>query len=267
MTQHGWLDSPVQVRDQIARLSDALQDALGEVLVGLYLHGSLVLGCFNLARSDIDLLAVTERSMSRSEKSVVSSILLGASGDWTPGPPRPLEISFLSRGDLDPWRHPTPYDLHFGEVWRPAFEQGLDEVLPGQTNPDADLAAHITVVRERGIVLLGAPIQEVFPPVPRADYVDSLLRDLRWSRDRAAQAPLYAILSMAREWATLATGELHSKDSGAAWATVRLPPDLRPLVNGAIASYRGDGADLIVDLDGLERFVAYVDARVQESVP
>lgn len=266
MTPHGWPDSPDEVRDQIGRLARALQDALGEMLIGVYLHGSLVLGCFNPARSDVDVLVVTERPMSRDEKNIVASILLGASGDWTPGSPRPLEISFLSRHDLDPWRHPTPYDLHFGERWRPAFEEGLDEVLPGQTTPDADLAAHITVVRERGIVLHGLPIDEVFPRVPRADYVDSLLRDFRWCRDHAAEAPRYAILSMAREWATLATGELHSKDSGASWAAARLPSDLRPLVEAALASYRGDGRGLEPDPhpDRLRRFTAFVDERVRE---
>ena len=36
------------------------QNILKENLVGVYLHGSAVMGCFNPAKSDIDLIVVTE---------------------------------------------------------------------------------------------------------------------------------------------------------------------------------------------------------------
>ena len=36
---------------------------LGDNLVGIYLHGSAVMGCFNPLKSDIDLLVVVENDM------------------------------------------------------------------------------------------------------------------------------------------------------------------------------------------------------------
>jgi len=69
---------------------DALADALGSNLAGLYLHGSLAMGCFNPACSDVDLLAVTRRGMTVETKRRVAELLLKTSGA-----PSPIEISFL----------------------------------------------------------------------------------------------------------------------------------------------------------------------------
>lgn len=50
---------------RITYLLDSLKslytDALGENLVGLYVHGSLAFGCFEWARSDVDFIAVVRR--------------------------------------------------------------------------------------------------------------------------------------------------------------------------------------------------------------
>src|SRR5688572_23755637 len=98
---------PEAVRLQLARVLGAVRDVLSEDLVGVYLHGSAAMGCFNPARSDVDLLAVIERAMSAVEKQRVAKLLLQQSGK-----PYPLEISFLKLSDLTPWKHPTPYELH-----------------------------------------------------------------------------------------------------------------------------------------------------------
>ena len=41
---------------------------LAENLVGIYLHGSAVMGCFNSKKSDIDLLVVVKETPSDEEK-------------------------------------------------------------------------------------------------------------------------------------------------------------------------------------------------------
>lgn len=40
------------------------REILGENLVGVYLHGSAVMGCFNEKKSDIDLLTVVNEKIS-----------------------------------------------------------------------------------------------------------------------------------------------------------------------------------------------------------
>jgi streptomycin 3"-adenylyltransferase len=118
------------------------------------------------------------------------------------------------------------------------------------------------VVRQHGIALEGPPPADVFPEVPWDDYVDSLLRDLRWARSTDKPLPVYQVLSPARIWATLATGEVHSKDSGGTWALDRIRADLRPVLADAPARYRGERAAFDVDEAALDRYGAYVEMEV-----
>jgi streptomycin 3"-adenylyltransferase len=53
-------ETPRSVDEQVDRLVAGFRDILGDNLHGIYLHGSLALGCFNPARSDIDVLVVVD---------------------------------------------------------------------------------------------------------------------------------------------------------------------------------------------------------------
>jgi streptomycin 3"-adenylyltransferase len=246
-----------EAQSQAVLLAGALRKALGETLVGVYLHGSIVLGGFNAELSDLDVVAVARRRTSIEEKHRLVELLADASGN-----PSPLEFHLLAESDLRPWQHPTPFDFHYSDVWRDALRADLAEALGRQRGADPDLAAHVMVVRERGVALEGPPPAEVFPEVPWDDYVDSLLRDLGWARSMDKPWPVYCVLSPARIWATLATGEIQSKDSGAAWALDRIRPDLRPVLAAALARYRGESAAFEVDDPELERYGAYVETEV-----
>jgi streptomycin 3"-adenylyltransferase len=238
---------------QLDRIVAGLRRTLGDRLVGVYLHGSLVLGCFNPARSDVDLLTVTRDRLPADERAIVLDLLRNESGSYDrPGWPRPLELSMLALDELRPWRYPTPYDLHYSSS-NPAG------VGPGE---DHDLAAHVWILNRRGRVLDGLPIADVFPDVPDADYVDSLQRDFAFSRDEGHEWAGYATLSMTRVWAARETRDVHSKESGAHWALERLPDDLRPLVQQALESYQGDGRDFPVDRDQFERLAGFIDTQL-----
>lgn len=58
-----WATCPNAVRAQAEGLVDDLRALVGASLVGVYLHGSLAMGCFNPARGHIDLLVVTHDGM------------------------------------------------------------------------------------------------------------------------------------------------------------------------------------------------------------
>jgi streptomycin 3"-adenylyltransferase len=245
---------PSQPESQLERIVTGLRRTLGDGLVGVYLHGSLVLGCFNPARSDVDLLVVTRERLLGDERARVLDFLRGESGSYDqPGWPRPVEVSTLALDDLRPWRYPTPYDLHVSS----------SSPAGGGPGDDHDLAAHVWILIRRGRVLDGLPIADVFPDVPYADYLDSLERDFASCRAEGYAWARYAILSMTRVWAAQATGEVHSKESGALRALERLPDDLRPLVEQALESYRGDGHDFPVDRDQFKRLAGYVDAELR----
>jgi Domain of unknown function (DUF4111)/Nucleotidyltransferase domain len=223
-------------RDRLNGLVRDLQRVLGDALVGVYLHGSLALGCFNPALSDVDLLVVTKAPLSPGERDALAPLLVAGGR---------IEGSFLVEASLTPWRHPAPYDLHF--TW-PARLVG-----PGE---DHDLAAHITVTRHAGIALLGPPPSDVFPGVPWHDYEDSLRRDLAWSGKHGTE--LYAVLSPARIWATLTERAVHSKSSGAAWALEHAPAEFRPLLERALDAYRTHDETPAFDPEEIRRFAEFV---------
>jgi streptomycin 3"-adenylyltransferase len=234
----GWHNRPPDVRAQLADLLDATSALLGHNLGGVYLHGSLALGCFNPARSDVDLLVITERAVVRDAKLGLVQALLARSGR-----PAPLELSVLARADISPWCHPAPYRLHFSEDWRErlaADVAGLGWLRwPDVPGTDPDLAAHLTVARERGIALLGPPPSEALPEVPPADYLDSILRDVADAATAITRDPVYVVLNLCRVYSFVLDGRVASKDEGGAWGRTALPEPLRLIVEQALALYRG----------------------------
>ena len=101
MYQYNWQSCPIPVRAQIQTLCEQVSAALGDTLIGIYLHGSLALGCFNPERSDLDLLVVNAQPMSVETKRHIVGLLLQISKR-----PGPLEISFLVLPDLRPFAIP-----------------------------------------------------------------------------------------------------------------------------------------------------------------
>jgi len=237
---------------QLDDLTAGLQQIFGERLVGVYVHGSYALGCFNPERSDLDVIAIADTAPTVEERERLTTLLAtvtGPAGPLEPDEPpplRPLEFHLLLPGDLHPWRHPSPFELHWHDS-------------PIERGRDRDLAAHVTVARRAGIALVGPPAREVFPDVPWSDFEDALRADLAWTRENGRE--LYRVLSPLRVWAALETKAPHSKASAARWALPRLPGDLRPVAERALVAYEGAGAFEHTQ-DELERLLAFVEARV-----
>ena len=257
MSQYGWADCPAPVRAQVMGFRDALTESLESNLIGLYLHGSLAMGCFNPACSDIDLLAVTRQGMLVETKRRVTELLLRNSGA-----PNPIEISSLREADLCHWEYPTPYDLHYGEDWREKYQHALAsnewQTWNDQAQKDADLAAHITVTLHRGICLYGKPIAEVFPPIPPEHYLASILDDFDWGYRRLGPFPVYFILNACRVYAYLREGRICSKDESGGWAVSVLPQEFREIVGRALDVYRGQRIAGEFERTELERFAAHL---------
>ncbi|MFZ5814193.1 MAG: aminoglycoside adenylyltransferase domain-containing protein [Bacillota bacterium] len=256
---HGWESAPPPVRAQVERFREGLQQVLGAHLVGLYLHGSLAMGCFTPSRSDVDLIAVAGTQPAPVQLTALAERLLSLSGQ-----PAPLEFHLLSEGDLLCWRFPTPYRFHFSESWRERFAAGA---LPAQPPADPDLAAHLTILHHRGVVLQGPPIRDLFPTVPKADYLTAI-----WEHDvmdalRSLSAnPVYGVLNACRVLAFAEAGLVTSKAEGAAWALDRVNGRLRPLIARALAVYAGGAAEPEWEREALERFATVMTERIQGSL-
>lgn len=236
---------PQPARALLESLEAELRDLLGANLAGLYVYGSLAFGCYNPARSDVDVLVVTRRRMAAETLGPLSRLLNGL-------PARvPLEISFLSRADLSPWRYPCPFDYHYSLT---------DEKSDGM---DVYFAAEVANARARSIPLVGPPPDELLPAVPQADYLDCLVRDTRWARERADEIPVYAVLNCCRMLAYARNRTILSKAEGGRWGLREVPGDFRPLVETALLAYGSErSGDERLDRREVLRFSEWAEASL-----
>ena len=205
-------------------------------LLGLYLFGSSVVGGLR-ADSDVDLFAVTDRSLRPDERRDLVATLLRISGrraSVTPG--RPLELTAVVHGDVVPWSYPPVCDFLYGEWLREEFEAG--QLPQPHTNPD--LAVLITTVHQHSEVLLGPDPQDLLPGVPGRDLrralhdsVPSLLVDLVGDERNV-------LLTLARMLFTLQTDEIVSKDVAGRRIASELPEPGRSVLALAVADYLGE---------------------------
>jgi predicted nucleotidyltransferase len=112
--------------------------ALGEELVGVYLHGSLAMGCYYRPKSDLDLLIVCRDSLSPAVREKVARGLLAASDSRpTTGD---IEASAMRVAVAREFVHPSPYEVHFSSDGADAIRDGRADYEAANTDPD--LAAH-----------------------------------------------------------------------------------------------------------------------------
>jgi streptomycin 3"-adenylyltransferase len=225
-------DSDIQ--PQLEGVLEAVGASLGSIVEGTYLHGSAVVGGLR-RRSDLDILVVTSRPTTRDEKRHLADGLMAVSNrDDLPGYERPVELTIAALPDVRPWRYPPRLDLQYGEWLRDRFERG--ELEPERPeNPD--LAILLTSVLGASEPLIGPPAAKLLDPVPPADLrqamtdeLPSLLADLETDTRNI-------VLTLARVWITVATGEIRSKDVAADWAIARLPHEHRAVLARARAVY------------------------------
>lgn len=262
MNQYSWDTCPEPVRTQINHLLATFQDTLSNDLVGIYLHGSLAMGCFNPTRSDIDLLVVTRKGMSVETKRDIVQCLLTCSLS-----PSPIEISFLVEQEIHPFQHPLPFDLHYSEDWRERYTRALADdtwrIWNDEKKRDYDLSAHITVTRARGICLHGKPILDVLPSVPPAFYAYSIVGDFDDALAQRQHMPVYFTLNACRVLAYLRQGHIYSKDEGGVWGLQTLPPELHGVVEQALEVYRGNNtADMPFEETLLTQFADYMQQNI-----
>lgn len=223
---------------------------LGDGLVGIYVHGSLAFGCFNWAKSDIDYLTVVEREPTQAQKEALIAAILALDDRC---PEKGIEMSVVLARDCRAFTYPTPYVLHYSNDYRGRYRADLAGTCAVVHGVDRDLAAHFTVTRAVGIPLCGAPIADVFSPVPAADYLDSVLFDIESAEQNVADNPIYVILNLCRTLAYLQDGKIRSKAQGGEWGIAALDDDAG-LIRAALAAYRGGAAFPPIDVSKLSAF-------------
>ncbi|MFF3543256.1 aminoglycoside adenylyltransferase family protein [Streptomyces platensis] len=216
--------------DQIAEIVGLVGGVLGPDVLGAYLHGSAVLGGLRPA-SDVDVLVVSWRRMDERERRALLGGLLGISG--ARNNVRPVELTVVVQSEVRPWRYPPTGDFLYGEWLRVEYEAGE---VP-RPEPMPDLALLITMALAAEHPLAGPRPAKVLDPVPHSDLVRANVAGLPGLLDSLGGDTRNVLLTFARIWSTLATGQLRSKDAAADWALAQLPPEHRPVLEHARQLY------------------------------
>ena len=228
-------------QEQVNAVVALVRDVLGADAVGAYLYGSAVLGGLR-PRSDIDVLAVSTRRTTREEKRRLVDGLLEISGRG----PRPVELTVVVEPEVRPWRYPPSFDFQYGEWLRGEFESG--DVEPWATTTNPDVAVLITMVLAANRPLSGPAPAEILGSVPSGDARRAMVEGIDPLLDDLDSDTRNALLTLARIWTTVATGDIASKDAAAAWALDRLPEEHRAVLAHARAVYRGEEEEHWEDL-------------------
>lgn len=224
-------------QDLLDRFTRMSRSIFGQNLLGVYLHGSLAMGCFNPRKSDIDLMLVVEEEPSDEEKLAFMQQVVLINEE---APAKGLELSIVTRGAVKPFVYPTPFVLHFSPMHLGWFQRDPHGYVQHMKGEDADLAAHCTIIRKHGIVLDGPPVGEVFGEVPKAAYLDSIRQDVAGAAEDILTDPMYITLNLCRVAAYAREGLILSKQEGGLWGLARLPEEHHPLIRHALDCYASD---------------------------
>ncbi|HEX5540854.1 MAG TPA: aminoglycoside adenylyltransferase family protein [Micromonospora sp.] len=216
--------------DQIQEIVGLVGRVLDPEVIGTYLHGSSVLGGLKPA-SDVDVLVVSRRRMSDQERRQLLEGLFRISGSQNQA--RPVELTVVVQSEMRPWRFPPTCDFLYGEWLRHEFEVSG----PPQPEPIPDLALLITMVLAGDHPLTGPPPAQVLDPVPQADLLRATVAGIPGLLQDLDDDTRNVLLTFARIWTTLATGQIKSKDAAADWVLAQLPPEHRPVLQHAKELY------------------------------
>lgn len=244
---------PPEVETVLNDLLARMRQVLGDQLVGVYLYGSLVAGGFDLAVSDIDLLAVTQDTLAPAELEQLHAMHDAVAARYPAWYDR-IEVAYLSLSALKTFRtQVSPIAI----------------ISPGEPfhvkEAGADWLINWWVIRQQGEALYGPPAAAVIDPITDEEYLAAVQRQAQEWRTyvyemtrRKSQA--YAVLTLCRAYYAYTNRRQVSKQEAAAWAAAALP-QWADVIHDAVAwrvAPTDDGVDHAATFDATVRFVNYV---------
>jgi hypothetical protein len=218
---------PAVAKAVMQELVRGLLPILGARLIGVYVGGSVAMGDFAEATSDLDFLVVTDGFLSMEDEIAIRQLhaeLLGRHG-------------FAARleGDYAPLETLIPEGT---TVPVPGCERGVFLARVGEVMLSAE---NIYNVREHGIPLWGPPPHQILPAVSAEQVRNAIRRMLREGpgAPETAEEAAAELLNLTRSLLSLQEGRPVTKSQGASWALQHLPPTFRPLIELALAVRSG----------------------------
>lgn len=209
-----WLDPAAH--PIVVAIRDAIADATGPALIGLYVYGSLATNDFEPHVSDVDLIAVLTEILDEVMLFRLAELharLVRLHPEWNDR----IEVDYGSRQGLAECRtKPTVIArISPGEPLH-LLEAGRDFLLDWYP------------ARADAITLIGPPIGSLIPEISEAEYLHEVRGYLagfpeRFMVDASPRAQAYAILTMCRGLYTLRSGDRLSKREAARRARLEFP--------------------------------------------
>ncbi len=237
--------------DEYRNLLDSLvqqsKKILGDNLVGIYLHGSAVMGCFNDKKSDLDFIVVIKSDISNGLKRKYMDMAVELNKQ---APAKGIEFSIVRENVCNPFAYPTPFELHFSIAHLNWYLSDPEDYIEKMKGTDKDLAAHFTIIYHRGKTLFGKEIKEVFAKVSGESYFDSIWCDIEDSKTEIKENPTYIILNLCRVLAYKKEDLILSKLEGGKWGLKNIPEEYHNLILNALTEYQtGEKMDYDVQLE------------------
>jgi hypothetical protein len=194
---------PPSLRGPLADYRGRLERLFPGTLRGIYLHGSIALDAFDERRSDVDLLIVLERRISRDDADVLRRLHRLLRGDSFG-----RMFDGLYAGGVGPLVVPDPSACH------PYFNKGR---FQGYHSLRPLVCA---LLRDRGVVVAGDAPERLFAPVPFEAIREEMMFNLRSYWAGKARRPYlflfdawvdFAVTTLPRILHTLETGEIVPK--------------------------------------------------------
>lgn len=157
-------------------------------------------------------------------------------------------------------RRPTSTPIAFGEWLRPELER--DAVAAPSEDPD--VAIIVAAARSHSVAFKGPPLAQLIDPVPEVDLRSAMIDVLPQVTQGFPGDERNVILTLARIWVGLSSGDIVSKDEAAAKLLKHIDPVYRPTLDLARRAYLGEARD---DWDAREQaaraFVEYAEHEIR----
>ncbi len=241
-------------------IANMYRTLLGSNLVGVYLHGSLAINCFNPKDSDIDILVVVENNIdSECKRSLVKCIIdIEANNLETR-----IELSVVLEKDVVLGNHPMFFLLHYSAIHKKSY---LNNGSLCENSYDPDLIAHLAMINSRGKLICGKRIEELKIKVKDADFLDSVMNDVSYVEDELLSKPQYIVLNLCRTLKYLTDHTHNSKLEGGEWVLGRFNSNFDRVIGILIEKYRGLNVDLGIYEDEIKHVAKHLLKEVHKIV-
>lgn len=266
--KEGW--HMIYIPEVVYQVKTIVKKILQNNILGIYLYGSAILGGLHV-NSDIDILIISNRELTGEERRKLTGELMKISGKVGDKMRRPLEVTIINRRDIVPWKFPPKCEYMYGEWLREQIENGA--ILQPECDPDIAIllwqaGKHSVVIGEKNASEMQDKkvypcASELIPQIPELDIERAIRISLPNLLSGLKGDERNVLLTLARMWLTLVTGEIRSKDEAAEWAFERLPKTVSGPLDLARRAYLGECED---KWEGMEKEVEVLAMILREKI-